>query len=328
MTATTYMDKALAPFRPVIHDDIVEICVNPDGMVWTESRGDGHMIASRVTLTAKQAEEAVAQMAGEGKLRVSKDKPLGTVSFDYGPWMIRAQLLLPPVVRGQHAFSMRFFRPETEGFEPAYLEGRSMSVSERRLKLTDDIAEQAKDDLQGALRAAVQAKLNIIVSGGTSSGKTTLARWLVEQVDDSERILTIEDVPDLLPKQPNNVMMVSKRSSDVRTPDHLLQASLRLRPDRIILSEVTGSDAYTFLKAINTGHGGSITTVHADTAELAIERMAQTALEAPGKMTYKDMVAYVVRSIDIIVQTGKSKDRRGVMEVYLPRNYEIEDIGV
>lgn len=327
MTKPAYIDMALAPLRPVLQDGIVELCVNPDGCVWTESRGDGHMIASKLRLGAREAHEALNQMAAEGSVRLSKDHPLGTVSFNYGPWLIRSQLLLPPVVRGQHAFAMRFFRPESESFDPVYLEGQSLSVSERRAKLTDNIAKRAETDLQGALREAVRAKLNVVVSGGTSSGKTTLARWLVEQVDDSERILTIEDVPDLMPRQPNKVMMVSKRSSDVRTPDHLLQASLRLRPDRIILSEVTGSDAYTFLKAINTGHGGSITTVHADTAELAIERMAQTALEAPGKMTYKDMVAYVVRSIDIIVQMGKLGDRRGVMEVYQPRRYQLEDIG-
>jgi len=95
-----------------------------------------------------------------------------------------------------------------------------------------------------------------------------------------------------------------------------------MRPDRIILSEVTGSDAYTFLKAINTGHGGSMTTVHAETAELAVERMAQTALEADGKMTYQDMIAYVVRSIDVIVHVGKRDGKRGVLEVFLPRSYD------
>lgn len=117
-------------------------------------------------------------------------------------------------------------------------------------------------------------------------------------------------------------MLVSDRESDVRGPDKLLQATLRMRPDRIILSEVTGADAYTFLKAINTGHGGSITTVHAETAELAIERLAQTALESGVNMMYRDMISYVQRSIDIIVQAGKRDGKRGVMEVYLPEKFD------
>ncbi|MBF5079975.1 hypothetical protein F1642_13680 [Paracoccus sp. NBH48] len=119
-------------------------------------------------------------------------------------------------------------------------------------------------------------------------------------------------------------MMVSNRNDPFRSPDVLLQSSLRMRPDRIILSEVTGADAYTFLKAINTGHGGSITTIHAETAELAVERMAQTALEADGKMTYQDMISYVVRSIDVVIHVGKRDGKRGVLEVFLPSRYDAQ----
>ncbi|KIT16568.1 ATPase, T2SS/T4P/T4SS family [Jannaschia aquimarina] len=318
--ATSYIEKALAPFQRLLSDDIVELVVNPDGGLWTELRGDAYMIR-RGSLEPAAVREAVQQIAAEGGVRVSEKHPLGSVSFEYAGWLIRAQVVEAPVVRGGDALALRFFKPETEAFEPRYLVGQAQSASAMRRALVDHIASQARHDLQGALKVAVEAKLNIVVAGGTSSGKTTLARWLVRQVDARERVLTIEDVPDLMPTQANKLMMISRRESDVRSPDKLLQASLRLRPDRIILSEVTGADAYTFLKAINTGHGGSMTTIHADTAELAIERLAQTALEAPGKMTYRDMISYVTRSIDVIVHMGKENGARGVNEVFLPRDY-------
>lgn len=317
--AASYIEKALAPLRGVLTEDLVEICVNPDGTVWTETRGQSHMAGSKLMLSAGAAKEAVSQIAAEGQIAISDKHPLASASFDYQDWLIRAQVICPPVVQGSPAFSLRFFKPGTEMFEPAYLSGHAESASALRKGLIEQILATADTNLEAALMMAVQSRLNIVVAGGTSSGKTTLARWLVSQVSDEERILTIEDVPDLMPRQPNCLMMTSRRYSDIRSPDKLLQASLRLRPDRIILSEVTGADAYTFLKAINTGHGGSITTIHADTAELAIERMAQTALEAPGKMTYGDMVDYVTRSLDLIIHMGKQFGRRGVMEIYQPR---------
>ena len=320
----SYVDKAFGQLSKLLSDDLVEICVNPDGQVWYERRGDPSMRLSTIKLTEEEVRDAGMQIAAEGNIRLSDKHPVGSVSINYREWLIRAQIVHPPVVRGGDALSMRFFKADTEMFEPAYLGEGPESASAARRELTNRVWGLAEANLTDALKMCVKEKLNLVVSGGTSSGKTTVARWLVGQVDDSERILTIEDVPDLMPQQPNKVMMVSNRLDPIRSPDVLLQSSLRMRPDRIILSEVTGSDAYTFLKAINTGHGGSITTIHAETAELAVERMAQTALEADGKMTYQDMIAYVVRSIDVIVHVGKRDGKRGVLEVFLPSHYKHE----
>lgn len=317
----SYVDRAFEGLRSVLNPDLVEICVNPDGGVWVENRGDAFMRKARITLSQDEVRKAGMQIASEGDIRISEHHPLGSVSINYRDWLVRAQVIQAPAVRQGDVLAMRFFKPDTELFEPEYLSGSPESASAQRRELNERVANLAEADLIGALRTCVHEKLNLVVSGGTSSGKTTVARWLVAQVDDKERIITIEDVPDLMPRQPNKVMLVSDRQSDVRSPDKLLQATLRMRPDRIILSEVTGSDAYTFLKAINTGHGGSITTVHADTAELAIERLAQTALEADAKMTYQDMIAYVQRSIDVIVHVGKRDGRRGVLEVFLPERF-------
>ncbi len=318
----SYVDKAFGQLRNLLNDDLVEICVNPDGQVWFENRGDASMQLSSIKLSDEEVRDAGMQIAAEGNIRLSEKHPVGSVSINYRDWLIRAQMVQHPVVRGGDALSMRFFKADTEMFEPAYLGDGPESASAARRELTNRVWGLAEGNLTEALKMCVKEKLNLVVSGGTSSGKTTFARWLVAQVDDSERLLTIEDVPDLMPRQPNKVMMVSNRLDPIRSPDVLLQSSLRMRPDRIILSEVTGSDAYTFLKAINTGHGGSITTIHAETAELAVERMAQTALEADGKMTYQDMISYVTRSIDVIVHVGKRDGKRGVLEVFLPSRYD------
>ena len=323
----SYVDKAFTKLRPLLNDNLVEISINPDGRVWFENRGDADMQPSSIRMTEDEVRDAGMQIAAEGNIRLSEKNPVGSVSIDYREWLVRAQMVQRPVVRGGDALSMRFFKADTEVFEPAYLGAGPESTSALRREMTDRVWTLAENKLTEALKLCVSEKLNIVVSGGTSSGKTTVARWLIAQVADTERILTIEDVPDLVPKQPNKVMMVSDRNAPERSPDRLLQASLRMRPDRIILSEVTGSDAYTFLKAINTGHGGSMTTVHAETAELAIERMAQTALEADAKMTYQDMIAYVVRSIDVIVHVGKRDGKRGVLEVFLPRSYNARKDG-
>lgn len=318
----SYLDKTFAKLNPLLSDQLVEICINPDGRVWVENRGDPFMGLSDVTYTTQEIMGIGSNLAADGNVRMSDKHPLGSASVTYREWLVRAQIIKEPVVREATAISMRFFRPGQELFEPAYLSGSPESASKMRRALNEKVAVLAETDLQAALSICVSAKLNVVVSGGTSSGKTNVARWLVSKVSDDERIITIEDVPDLMPSQPNKVMMISDRESDVRSPDKLLQATLRMRPDRIILSEVTGADAYTFLKAINTGHGGSITTVHADTAELAIERIAQTALEAKANMMYQDMVSYVQRSIDVIVHVGKRDGRRGVFEVFLPERFD------
>jgi len=317
----TYVDKAFGALQALLSDDLVEISINPDGRVWVENRGDAAMRDAGIWLSAEAVRDAGMQIASEGQIRISEKHPIGSVSIDYREWLVRAQMVQQPVVRGGDAVSMRFFKPDTEMFVPSYLGEGPQSASAARDEITNRVGNLAVEDLTGALSLCVSERLNIVVSGGTNSGKTTVARWLVAQVPASERIITIEDVPDLMPRQPNKVMMVSNRNDELRSPDVLLQASLRMRPDRIILSEVTGGDAYTFLKAVNTGHGGSMTTIHAETAELAIERLAQTALEAPGKMTYQDMIAYVLRSIDVIVHVGQKAGKRGVLEVFLPRMY-------
>jgi hypothetical protein len=144
------------------------------------------------------------------------------------------------------------------------------------------------------------------------------ARKILSFVSEAERLITIEDAAELRPTQPNTVTLMADREARERSADQLLTATLRMRPDRIVLGEVRGKEAMTFLEAINTGHGGSLTTLHAETPQLAIQRFAIAALKTDVPMTYQDMIHYITRSIDVIIQAGRHEGARGITEFYLP----------
>ena len=167
-------------------------------------------------------------------------------------------------------------------------------------------------------RFCVAHKLNMIVSGGTSTGKTVAARKILSYVPPAERIVTIEEAAELRPEQPNVVTLLSDRESEQRSADVLLTSTLRMRPDRIVLGEVRGKEAMTFLEVINTGHGGSMTTLHAETPQLAVRRLAIAALKADEAMTYADVIEYIEGTIDVIIQVGRHDGARGITEFYLP----------
>ena len=130
--------------------------------------------------------------------------------------------------------------------------------------------------------------------------------------------MTIEEAAELRPEQPNVVTLLASRDDPARSANLLLTSALRMRPDRIILGEVRGGEAMSFLEAINTGHGGSMTTLHAETPQLAVKRLAIAALKANLPMTYAENLAYIESTIDVIVQVGRHESRRGVTEFYLP----------
>ena len=185
-----------------------------------------------------------------------------------------------------------------------------------RAEKMKNIAGLAEENLEAALQALVEARLNVLISGGTSTGKTTLARHLLTHMSAHERLITIEDAFELFPGQPNTVALQADRAAgSQRSANALLQASLRMRPDRIIVGELRGAEALTYLEAINTGHGGSVSTIHAETAELAIDRLAIMVLQAGTPLTFAEVQTYIRKSIDVIVQLGRTDGRRGIAEI-------------
>ena len=173
-------------------------------------------------------------------------------------------------------------------------------------------------DIRGFLSEAVCARKSILISGGTATGKTTLLNALLKEAPGNERIVLIEDTPEVQLTHANSVGLVAVRGrlgeASVSAAD-LLEAALRLRPDRIIMGEIRGVEAVSFLRAVNTGHPGSITTIHASSPDGAIEQLAMIAAQAGTDLRRDELKHYIRSVLDIVVQLGRRDGRRIVTEV-------------
>ncbi|MEM9360356.1 MAG: ATPase, T2SS/T4P/T4SS family [Pseudomonadota bacterium] len=316
----SYLQSSIDRLEDAKRDDVIEICINPDGSCWGEFQGDHFMSRLGQTLTEDQVRDLGNQIASDAGTPLSKDKPIVSVSITYRDRPIRAQVITPPAVSHGMSISLRFFSSlSLNSIELGFLYGKERKLEELRQEKNRQLREVvASGDIEAAIRHCVENKLNMIVSGGTSTGKTVAARKILSYVSDNERILTIEEAAELLPTQQNSVTLISNRDAPHQTADILLTSTLRMRPDRIILGEVRGKEAMTFLEAINTGHGGSMTTLHAETPQLAVQRLAIAALKTEVPIPYRDMVDYIESSIDVIIQAGREDGKRGITEFYLP----------
>jgi type IV secretion system protein VirB11 len=174
-------------------------------------------------------------------------------------------------------------------------------------------------DLAAFLQRAVRLRKTIVISGGTGSGKTTLLNALVKEIDRAERLVVIEDAPEVRLDHPNSVGLVAVRGDlgEARVDaDALLAAALRLRPDRILLGELRGREAFAFLRAVNSGHPGSLTTVHADSPAGALDQIALLSLTSGIDLGWDKVQTYVSRVIDVVVQLDRTGGARRVSEVH------------
>ena len=321
-----YLEASLDKLADAKRSDAIEICINPDGSIWGEFHGDHFMRCLEGSLSQTDIRDLGNQIASASNTTISKDKPIVSVSIKYHDRPVRAQVIMPPVVSEGMSISLRFFSTlPLDSIEFKFLYATEMSLEGERMERNRELRRVVKDgDIQAAIEFCVAHKLNMIVSGGTSTGKTVAARKILSYVPPEERIITIEEAAELIPSQPNSLTLLANREDKQRSADVLLTSSLRMRPDRIVLGEVRGAEAMTFLEAINTGHGGSMTTLHAETPQLAVQRLAIAALKTNVPMTYADMVQYIENSIDVIIQAARHNGDRGITEFYLPGQAEGE----
>ena len=319
----SFLSSYLTPLTPLIlRDDVVEIAINPDGAVWIERRGAAHMerlahlrIDPSLSINLGQA---IASAVG---VQFSDRKPTVSGKITWEEFALRAQVIAAPVVEGGMAMTLRPFKTARDQvIEPKLLHGSLIDLDKRKKERGTEVVKLAgQGRLSEAMRLCIEDRMNILISGGTSSGKTSFARFLLSLVDPDERILTIEDAYELFPGQANSVALKADRSSQgERTPARLLEACLRMRPDRIILGELRGEESRTFLEAINTGHGGSFTTIHADSARKAIDRLAIMVMASGLGMGFEEVKRYCAASIDVVVQLSREGGVRGVAEIELP----------
>ncbi|WP_299593279.1 ATPase, T2SS/T4P/T4SS family [uncultured Tateyamaria sp.] len=300
----------------------IEVAINSNGEIWVENAGSANMVKSDHSLDPQKVADLAGIIANTSKNKLTDASPIVSAAVEYKGLVLRAQIVAPPAVARGTVLSFRVFR-HGEAREPKkfkFLRDPNSSLEDERLdkiKAIRDLAAMGQED--EFLRALISNRLNIVVSGGTSTGKTELGRRMLWMVDDVERIVTIEDSLELLPRQDNVVSLIATRDDQsARSANRLLQATLRMRPDRIILGELRGVEAATFLDAINTGHAGSFTTLHAESARKAMDRLALLVMSTGTKLSYPEVIRYLEGSIDVIIQTGRLGDERGLMEVYFP----------
>lgn len=319
MTETGYyLDSFLAPLAPwLVRDDVTDIWINRPGELWIESLGGGIKRYEEASLTENLLRRLARQVAAFGSQGISRGQPLLAASLPDGS---RVQVVAPPATRGGHVFAIRrhvaseLSLGDWEG-EDAFAGLAAGTASLEEEPTWRSLGEREAPD---ALRETVIARRNVIVSGGTSTGKTTFLNALLAEIPAYERLILIEDTEELRLKHANAVGLISARGSlseaQVSAED-LLIAALRMRPDRIILGELRGHEAFTFLRAVNTGHPGSMTTIHADTPQRAIEQLALLVLQAGSRLARDDVRDYIRQSIDVFVQLERRDGRRRVSEV-------------
>ncbi|QEH81565.1 P-type conjugative transfer ATPase TrbB [Sphingomonas sp. C8-2] len=283
----TAMGSAIAD--ALADGQVTEVMVNPDGVLRIDRLGEGR-IETGITIDAARTERIIRLVASQGGGEVHPDRPI--VSAE-----------LPPHDNGQAG--ERF-----EGLLPPISTGPCFSIRKPAAKihtLTDYVAAGLMSHTAAdLLRAAVIQRFNILIAGGTSSGKTTLANALLAELSWIDvRVLLIEDTRELQSPAPDTVALRTRDGSV--TMRDLVRSTLRLRPDRIIVGEVRGPEALDMLKAWNTGHPGGIATVHANSATGAIYRIEQLIQEAVTTVPR----ALVAEAIDLVVFiSGRGTGRR------------------
>ncbi|HET9629849.1 MAG TPA: ATPase, T2SS/T4P/T4SS family, partial [Novosphingobium sp.] len=168
------------------------------------------------------------------------------------------------------------------------------------------------------LREAIRRRRTVLVSGGTSSGKTTFLNAMLREIPAQERVVVVEDTAELRLPGANGVGLIAVRGDlgEARvTADELVQAALRLRPDRIVVGELRGAETVSFLRAINTGHPGSFSTVHANSPRGALDQLALMAMQTGIGLTRTETLDYAASVIDLIVQLDRVEGRRGVAAI-------------
>lgn len=305
-------------FRPLQRfleaPDVVEICVNEPGVVYLERAGDASMTRYEVPdLTDQWIRFMAERIAAASHQFVNEQEPLLSASMPDGK---RIQAVLPPaapdggalVIRSQVSRNLSLADYAARGALAAAVIARPLTaVSQAEDELCKLLA---LGNIERFLRAAVESRVSILVSGGTGSGKTTFLNALMQEIPDGERIITIEDTPEVRPRQQNHLrLIVTRGDQNIARIDarKLVAASLRMRPDRLLLGEIRGEEAFDFLQAINTGHPGSLSTVHANTTQGAYMRLAMLVMQSPAVtgMSKGDLIDFLKMTLPLVVQIGR-----------------------
>jgi type IV secretion system protein VirB11 len=314
----------LRALRPLLaRDDVMELCINRPYEAFLET----HMGWRREHLPFADFEwcgRLAKLIANSTQQRIDTTSPLLSASLPSGE---RVQIVMPPATTaGCVAISIR--RPAEKVWSIEELAARGIFRRARQAAQSLDDTEQellrllAACEFEAFMRLAVVSRKNIVVSGPTGSGKTTWTKALIREIPSDERLVTIEDAKELvLDRHPNHVRLYySKDDQGVArvTPKQLLESCLRMKPDRILLAELRAEEAFDYLRNVNSGHPGSITSVHATSAELAFEQLVLLVKQNPGgrELARSDIKSLLYMLVDVVIQFGVERHQRFIKEVW------------
>jgi pilus assembly protein CpaF len=296
----------LRPIENLILDpEISEIMVNAPDKIFIEKAGHVQPVPG-ITLTSESLVVAVKNIARRLGDDISETKPILDSRLPDGS---RIAAVLPPCSLGGVALTIRKF-------------------NSHKFKMKDLVERGTiPSALASQLQEYVADRKNILICGATSSGKSTLANILIESIPDDERIVLIEDTAELQ-IQKENVLRFEARPEQAGLPAvtirQLLKATLRHRPDRVLLGEIRGGEAFDLLQLLNTGHRGTLSTVHANSASQGISRFTTCVLQSGVELPYRAIKTNIADSLDIVVHMERRPGRRYISEVLGIRGYDSE----
>lgn len=320
---TSALDLTLRSLRPLLADpEVTELCINRPQEAFVETRaGWRRQILDFADFDWCQ--RFAKLVANATRQRVDESAPLLSAALPTGE---RVQVVLPPATTlGCVAITIR--RPAGADWSITELAQGGALRAIRESGYPDEAERElvrlhAASDYLEFMRLAVRSRRNILVSGATGSGKTTWTKALMREIPSEERLVTIEDARELvLDHHPNHVrLFYSKDDQGLArtTPKQLLECCLRMRPDRILLAELRAEEAFDYLRNVNSGHPGSITSVHAASAELAFEQLVLLVKQSPSGrgLPRGDIKRLLYLLVDIVIQCAVEDHRRVIREIW------------
>lgn len=313
--------RALRPF--LTNGDVMELCINRPNEAFIETR-HGWRREQLPFADFEWCSRLAKLVANSTQQRIDATSPLLSASLPTGE---RVQIVIPPATTaGCVAIAIR--RPAEQVWSIQELASRGIFRRARHSsELLDSTEEEllrllAGRDFEAFMCLAVRSRKNILVSGPTGSGKTTWTKALIREIPSDERLVTIEDARELvLDRHPNHVrLFYSKDDQGVSrvTPKQLLESCLRMKPDRILLAELRAEEAFDYLRNVNSGHPGSITSVHATSAELAFEQLVLLVKQNQGgrELARADIKSLLYLLIDVVIQFGVERHERFIKEIW------------
>jgi type IV secretion system protein VirB11 len=318
------LELTLRALRPLLADpDVTEVCINRPVEAFVETRG-GWRRQSLPFADFDWCRRLAKLVANSTRQRIDEASPLLSASLPSGE---RIQIVLPPATSlGCVAITIR--RPSDTVWSIDELASRGIFRTTRHSGEALDETEAellrllAAGQHEAFMRLAVKARKNILVSGPTGSGKTTWTKALIREIPADERLVTIEDAQELvLDRHANHVRLFYSKDDQGQarvTPKQLLECCLRMRPDRILLAELRAEEAFDYLRNVNSGHPGSITSVHAASAELAFEQLVLLVKQSTGgrDLARRDIKSLLYLLVDVVIQCGVERHERFIKEIW------------